>query len=99
MSNCRLQGENDYLVGKYSETSEQLQDEIINLPGTVEELHELVLRKHEELITAKIAKEAAEENTNTLKSDITLLSDKIQDEQLARESLQEQYNNDNDLLR
>lgn len=58
----------------------------------MQELHELVLNKHQSLIIAKIAKEAAEENANILRSDITLLNVKLQEEQ-------QQYSREIDLLR
>lgn len=44
------------------------------------------------MIIAKIAKEAAEENANMLRSDITLLNDKLQEEQ-------QQYSVEIDTLR
>lgn len=50
-------------------------------------MHELLLRNREELIIAKIAKEAAEGQVNTLKSDIMLLRDQIATNQQTKERL------------
>lgn len=73
----KLQLENDNLVGKYSKHSAELQSEAINLPVTVEELHELVLKNHQDLIIAKIGKESSEEKVNNLQSQNLLLKDQI----------------------
>ncbi|XP_018578233.1 rab GTPase-binding effector protein 1, partial [Anoplophora glabripennis] len=84
-----LQKENDNLVGKYTIHSQELQSEVINLPNTVEELHEVVLKNHQELIIAKIGKEAAEEKVNNLQSDIMLLRDQITNDQHERKGIEE----------
>lgn len=111
MPNFRLQLDNNYLVGKYSQHSEQLQNEFINLPDTVEviyirliyyriciqpffcvqELHELLLQRHEELIIAKIGKEKAEEDVNAHKSKIVILLDKLNEEQHLRDAHEKNY--------
>ncbi|XP_043245707.1 rab GTPase-binding effector protein 2-like isoform X1 [Amphibalanus amphitrite] len=57
----RLQSENDTLMGKYSACSGELQNEFINLPDRVEDLHEMLLKYKEDLISAKIAREHVEE--------------------------------------
>lgn len=82
----KLQKENDNLVGKYSLHSQQLQSEMINLPNTVEELQEVILRAHQDLIIAKVGKEVAEEQVNNLSSDYLLLNDKIAVDQQLRET-------------
>ncbi|KAJ8928727.1 hypothetical protein NQ314_018675 [Rhamnusium bicolor] len=53
------------------------------------ELHELVLKNHQELIIAKIGKEATEEKLNSLQSDIMLLKDQITNDQYERKSIEE----------
>ncbi|KAJ8915995.1 hypothetical protein NQ315_016673 [Exocentrus adspersus] len=85
----KLQKENDNLIGKYAIHSQELQSEVINLPNTVEELHELVLKNHQELIIAKIGKEAAEEKINNLQSNIMLLKDQITNDQHERKGTEE----------
>ncbi|GJQ81874.1 hypothetical protein Trydic_g9899 [Trypoxylus dichotomus] len=82
----KLQNENDNLVGKYSMHSQQLQSEMINLPNTVDELQELLLKSHQDLIIAKIGKEEAEEKMNGLRSDIVV-------KESVETSLQEEINN------
>lgn len=83
-----LQNENDNLVAKYTIHSQELQSQAINLPDTVEELQELILKHHQDLIITKIGKEAAEEKINNLQSDILLLRDQITSDQHKKESLE-----------
>ncbi|XP_067008505.1 rab GTPase-binding effector protein 1 isoform X2 [Anabrus simplex] len=85
----RLQKENDNLLGKHSAHSQQLQNESINLPDKVEDLHELLLKFHEELIAAKVAKEIAEEQEKTLRCEIQLMRDQMSVEQQGRESMED----------
>ncbi|KAK4874730.1 hypothetical protein RN001_014090 [Aquatica leii] len=87
----KLQIENDHLVGKYSIHSQQLQSEVINLPNTVEELQEVVLKAHQDIIIAKIGKEVVEEQLNNLKFENLLLKDQISNEQRAKENLEKEY--------
>ncbi|XP_018329712.1 rab GTPase-binding effector protein 1 isoform X2 [Agrilus planipennis] len=84
----RLQKENESLAGKYTAHSQELQSEIINLPNTVEELQEVVLKTIQDLIIAKVGKEATEEQMNSLRSDIMLLKDQITNDQQEKESLE-----------
>ncbi|CAG9773528.1 unnamed protein product [Ceutorhynchus assimilis] len=85
----KLQNENEKLVGKYTIHSQQLQSEAINLPDTVEELQELLLKNHQDLIIAKVGKEAAEEKVNDLQSDIMLLKSQIDHDQQERKAVEE----------
>ncbi|GLH11087.1 Putative 1-phosphatidylinositol 3-phosphate 5-kinase [Gryllus bimaculatus] len=85
----RLQLENENLVGKHSAHSQQLQNEMINLPDKVEDLHELLLKFHEELIAAKVAKEAAEEQVKTFRCENQLLRDQMSAEQQGRENMED----------
>ncbi|XP_049838341.1 rab GTPase-binding effector protein 1 isoform X3 [Schistocerca gregaria] len=91
----RLQAENDNLVGKHTAHSEQLQNEIINLPDKVEDLQELLLKFREELISAKVAKEAIEAKENVLRCEIQLL----QEEQGRREDVENTLKQDLDDMR
>ncbi|KAK8376557.1 hypothetical protein O3P69_009875 [Scylla paramamosain] len=70
----RLQKENDDLVGKHSKHSQQLQNEIINLPDNMEDMQLLLLRYREDIIEAKVSKEHQEES---LKSEILFLKDRV----------------------
>lgn len=51
---CRLQEENDFLVGKHSLHAEQLQNEMINLPDNLQELQYVCLNLREDFIAAKV---------------------------------------------
>ncbi|KAK9888159.1 hypothetical protein WA026_000428 [Henosepilachna vigintioctopunctata] len=84
----KLQFENDNLVGKYAIHSQELQSQAIDLPNTVEELHELILKNNEELIRAKIGKECAEANVSSLQTNILLLKDQMAHEQNQKECLE-----------
>lgn len=55
----------------------------------MKELHELVLRNHQDLIIAKMGKEAAEETINSLHSDIKILKDRITNEQHERKAMED----------
>ncbi|XP_045477446.1 rab GTPase-binding effector protein 1 isoform X1 [Harmonia axyridis] len=80
-----LQMENDNLVGKYTIHSQELQSQAIDLPNTVQELHELILKNNQDLIIAKIGKENAEANVNSLQSNIIQLKEQIMNNHQERE--------------
>ena len=73
------------LVGKHSKHSQQLQSESINMPNDVEELHMSLLKTHEELITARVAQEVAQEKEETLRYEIGLLREQMDQDNRARE--------------
>ncbi|XP_024939583.1 rab GTPase-binding effector protein 1 isoform X2 [Cephus cinctus] len=73
-----LEKENESLMGKHSKHSQLLQSEVINMPNNVEELHERVLRMHEDLIMARVAQEEAEDKGKILEIDVSLLREQIQ---------------------
>ncbi|KAH8258164.1 hypothetical protein KR038_007204 [Drosophila bunnanda] len=52
-----LQADNDFLSGRYLATSEEIENQYINLPNTVVELQELILRQQNELIQARLSSE------------------------------------------
>lgn len=56
-----VEAENEMLLGKHAITSDELQNEFIDLPNNIEELHEIVLRYRDELISAKMARELADD--------------------------------------
>lgn len=62
----KLQLENENLVGKYNRHSQDLQNEEINLPNTVEGLQEMWLAQREELIKARVGLEHSEESVRSL---------------------------------
>ncbi|XP_022242790.1 rab GTPase-binding effector protein 1-like isoform X2 [Limulus polyphemus] len=92
----KLYEENSSLLGKHIARAQQLQNEEINLPNTVEEMQFLYLKLQEDLITALIAKEKIEEG---LKSEILFLRDEIMAEQNAKETMEDTLTQENDTLR
>ncbi|KAB7494077.1 Rab GTPase-binding effector protein 1 [Armadillidium nasatum] len=92
----RLQRENDNLVGKHSQHSQELQNEIINLPDTMEGMQLLLLRYREDVIAAKVAKEQLEETSN---SKILFLKDQILKEQHEKSSIEDILNSEIDQLK
>ncbi|XP_011305502.1 early endosome antigen 1 isoform X3 [Fopius arisanus] len=84
-----LQRENEILVGKYSKHSEQLQSESINMPNNVEELHLSLLKMREDLITARVAQEVAQEKESTLRYEVGLLREQmITEKEMKLQSLE-----------
>ncbi|KAJ9575189.1 hypothetical protein L9F63_025861, partial [Diploptera punctata] len=84
----KLRAENDNLMGKHSAHSQQLQNEMINWPDKVEDLQVLLLKFHEELIAAKVAKETMEEQEQILRSELQLLRDQMSGEHEERVSME-----------
>ena len=87
----RLQDENDNLVGKHSALASSLANEMINLPNSQEEMQLLLLTYREELITAKIAKERAEEKMN---NEVGFMRNQLASEQQQRMALETNVNKD-----
>ena len=71
----------------YFLAAEEMQNEIIDLPEKLEDIHLLLLRYREELITSKLAKERLEEK---LKSEVSFLKDQISGEQQAKIDIEDQ---------
>lgn len=59
----------------------------------------MVLRNHQDLIIAKMGKEASEETINSLHSDIKILKDRITNEQHERKAIEEALLSDMKVLR
>ena len=80
-----MQKRNEYLTGKHSKHSQLLQNENINMPNSVEELHVSLLRTREDLIVAKVAQEVAQEQEETLRCEVSLLHEQIKQDTRMRE--------------
>ncbi|XP_043480674.1 rab GTPase-binding effector protein 1 isoform X1 [Leptopilina heterotoma] len=80
-----LQKRNEYLTGKHSKHSQALQNENINMPNSVEELHVSLLRIREELIVAKVAQEVSHENEETLRCEVNLLHEQMDQDTRLKE--------------
>ncbi|XP_038669518.1 rab GTPase-binding effector protein 1, partial [Scyliorhinus canicula] len=82
----RLQKENESLQGKHSLHSSVLQEGSFIPPDTVEELHELVQKYRENIISVRTAADHLEEK---LKAEIFFLKEQIQAEQCLKENIEE----------
>ena len=92
----RLQDEVDILTGKHLVKSEEMQNEVINLPEKTEDMHLLLLKYREDLITEKIARERLEERT---RSEVQFLKTQLSGEQQAKETIEDQFTSEIDALR
>uniref|UniRef100_A0A182SZJ2 FYVE-type domain-containing protein n=1 Tax=Anopheles maculatus TaxID=74869 RepID=A0A182SZJ2_9DIPT len=70
-----LQQDNDFLSGKYIASSDALKDQEINFPQSIEELQELVLTLHENLIVTKAGCEFAERKARSMQDEVALLQE------------------------
>lgn len=77
-----LQSDNDFLAGKYLATSEDLQNQRIDLPNNVEDLQEVLLKCHENLIEARVGCEFEQRKSMSY----------FDEAQLLRDQLTQQYN-------
>lgn len=68
-----LQADNDFLSGRYLATSEEIENQNINLPNTVVELQELMLRQQSELIQARVSSEYEKQKCVTSLDEIQIL--------------------------
>ncbi|XP_069827228.1 rab GTPase-binding effector protein 1 [Dendropsophus ebraccatus] len=82
----RLQKDNESLQGKHGLHVSLQQAENFILPDTIEELHELVLKYREDIISVRTASEHLEEK---LKAEILFLKEQIQAEQCQKENIEE----------
>ncbi|KFB42576.1 AGAP000407-PA-like protein [Anopheles sinensis] len=70
-----LQQDNEFLSGKYIANSVALKDLEINFPQSIEELQELVLTLHENLIVTKAGCEFAERKARSMQDEVALLQE------------------------
>ncbi|XP_050522541.1 early endosome antigen 1 isoform X2 [Daktulosphaira vitifoliae] len=74
----KLEEENHNLKDKHMKFSIQLQNEDINLPSSVGELQEYLLKRNEELIAMSIVKESIEEEMNRIKNSAAITESQVQ---------------------
>ncbi|XP_050435758.1 early endosome antigen 1 isoform X2 [Adelges cooleyi] len=74
----KLEEENHNLREKHMKFSVQLQNEDINLPNSVGELQEYLLKRNEELIAMSIVKESIEEEMNRIKNSSAIIESQVQ---------------------
>lgn len=73
-----LQADNDYMSGRYLQTADEIQNQDINLPGTVQELQELVLQYQQEVIKARLGCEHERKLRLQLTDEIKILREQME---------------------
>lgn len=73
-----LQDDNDFLAGRYLASSEEIESQLIDLPSSVEELQELLLQSHQNLVEARVGCEFAQRKCATYLDESQLLRDQLQ---------------------
>lgn len=82
-----LQSDNDFLAGRFGATADELQQQRIDLPSTVDELQMCMLRSHEALIEAKVGFEFEQRKSKDYYHETQLLQQQRQtyeEESVAR---------------
>ncbi|KAH8372607.1 hypothetical protein KR009_000602, partial [Drosophila setifemur] len=74
-----LQADNDFLSGRYLATSEEIENQYINLPNTVVELQELMLRQHSELIQARVSSEYERQKYESTRDEIQIVRAQLEE--------------------
>ncbi|EDV55402.1 rab GTPase-binding effector protein 1 [Drosophila erecta] len=74
-----LQADNDFLSGRYLATSEEIDNQYINLPNTVDELHVLILRQQSELIQARVSSEYERQKCTSTEDEIQILRAQLEE--------------------
>ncbi|XP_017960973.1 rab GTPase-binding effector protein 1 isoform X2 [Drosophila navojoa] len=74
-----LQADNDFLSGRFLATSEEIENQYINLPNTVVELQELILRQQNELIQARVSSEYEKQKCVSSLDEIHLLRAQLEE--------------------
>lgn len=72
-----LQADNDYLSGRYLATAEEIENQYINLPSNVEELHELLLRQQNDFIQARVGCEFEKQKCVSYADEVQILRDQL----------------------
>lgn len=73
-----LQADNDFLSGRYLATAEEIENQYINLPNTIEELHEVILRQQSEFIQARLGCDYEKKRCVTSLDEIEILRDQLE---------------------
>ncbi|EDW91303.1 rab GTPase-binding effector protein 1 [Drosophila yakuba] len=74
-----LQADNDFLSGRYLATSEEIDNQYINLPNTIVDLHELILRQQSELIQARVSSEYERQKCTSTEDEIQILRAQLEE--------------------
>lgn len=73
-----LQDDNDFLAARYMASSEEIQNQLIDLPDTVEALQELILQSNQSLIEARVGCEFEQRKCATFSDEAQVLRDQLQ---------------------
>lgn len=87
-----LQRDNEYLSGRNLLHSDILKDQEINLPQNIDELHELVLKLHENLIVSKVGQEFNEAKCISFRDESNLLRDQFHQKEKERMFIEQKLN-------
>ncbi|KAG4078158.1 hypothetical protein HA402_002210 [Bradysia odoriphaga] len=84
----KMHSDNEFLCGKYLATSQELQNQRIDLPNNVEDLQELLLQYHENLIEARVGCEHQQRESMSLLDEAQLLRDRLNDMNNERQAFE-----------
>lgn len=73
-----LQDDNDFLSGRYMASSEEIQNQFIDLPSTVDELQEILLQSNQSLVEARVGCEYAQRKCTAVSEEVQFLRDQFQ---------------------
>lgn len=76
-----LQRDNDFLAGKFLASSSELEAQLIDMPNSVEELHEVILKTREQLIQARVGCENGQRQAQTSSDEAQVLRDQLREKQ------------------
>lgn len=87
-----LQRDNEYLSGRYLEHSNEMKDQEINLPQSIEELHEFILKLYENLIVSKVGQEFNEAKCVSFRDETNLLRDQLHQKEKEKLFIEQKLN-------
>lgn len=88
-----LQRDNEYLSGRYLLHSDELKAQDINLPQSIEGLHEKLIILNENLIESKVGMEFNHAKCISFRDEASLLRDQLHKKEKEREFLEQKLNN------
>lgn len=72
-----VQEDNDFLAGRHLATSEEFQNQRIDMPNNVEDLQILLLKCHEDMIQARVGCEFEQRKSTSFKDEAQVLRDQL----------------------
>lgn len=86
-----LQDDNDFLAARYMASSEEVQNQVIDLPNTVEELQVVVLKSHQSLVEARVGWEFEQRKSTSYLDEIQVLRDTFQTATADRQATDKEF--------